>query len=250
MASTFCEKTFFELQPYWKLKYYTETDSTNARAKEFVKKHDIIESGMVFLADQQTAGVGRRGRAWHSEAGENLLFTVVIDSCLPLEQIHRLSLSSGLALAQVLENENLAPQIKLPNDIYIKGKKVAGILVEQVGPYTLIGMGVNVNSKTFTNNILATSLFLELGEHISREKLLGEVLKRVLQNASLCGPSFSVLLTQLEKVDMLRDQKIRFNVAGEPQEGIARGISTDGYLLVDQGLGTISVPSAYEIRLF
>lgn len=117
-----------------------EVGSTNQYAL------DTGKPGLLVRARVQTAGRGRRGRLWHSPAGENLYLTVTLS---PLEE--RYSIIAGVAvrsaIAGLLPHQSV--EIKWPNDIVISGKKVCGILCEARGAITAIGIGVNVNQRTW-----------------------------------------------------------------------------------------------------
>jgi len=136
------------------LRLFESTSSTNDRALEALAEG--MKTGGVFVAREQTQGRGRQGAAWQSEPGENLTFSVVLR--LPAAQwaLPSYTLIVGLALADALETRlpaTLSWGIKWPNDIYVNGKKLAGILVEgrpKAGEFPLaIGIGLNVNTLDF-----------------------------------------------------------------------------------------------------
>lgn len=236
MHSFFSIETFDALESHWKLIYFPETDSTNEQAKQHILASTNSQreslSGSVFLADQQSLGKGRRDNQWTSSPGEDLLFTVIIETELPLDQIHKVATTTALAIAMELEKIGLNPMIKFPNDIYIDDKKTAGILIEQVKEFTLIGVGVNVNSQPTLVN--STSLIQHQVDRkpISREKLLASFLCQLTAQLSLCKDHYSSIQQNLKKYDLFYGKKIQFIQDATTHTGTARGISSNGYLLV------------------
>lgn len=147
---------------------YDEIDSTNERALR------LDEDGAVVVADRQTAGRGRHGRAWHSAALKGLWFTVVLKGT-----------PEGLAFAVPLAvRDAIAPitpvHVKWPNDVMANRKKLCGILVEQRGDTIAVGIGLNVNHarEDFPEELvdIATSLFIETGKTYKRSNILREIL--------------------------------------------------------------------------
>lgn len=140
-------------------------------------------SGLVVFAEEQTAGRGTRGRTWVSPAGQNLYFTILVRPSVP--QLQRLSLITPVAIANAVEQVlGLYPRIKWPNDLQLKGKKFAGILIEAEwnGPtpaFALVGIGVNVNFDPAPHAAQlarpATSLAIEKGRPVPREPLLAAI---------------------------------------------------------------------------
>jgi BirA family biotin operon repressor/biotin-[acetyl-CoA-carboxylase] ligase len=141
------------------------------------------DSGLVVFAEEQTAGRGTRGRSWVSPAGQNLYFTILLRPTTT--QLQRLSLITPVAIANAVEQVvGLYPRIKWPNDLRLKGKKFAGILIEAewngASPeFALVGVGVNVNFDPAPHAAQivapATSLSLEKGRPIPREPLLAAI---------------------------------------------------------------------------
>ncbi|MGJ8656535.1 MAG: biotin--[acetyl-CoA-carboxylase] ligase [Akkermansiaceae bacterium] len=234
MHPFFSTEAFEALQSHWKLVYFPETDSTNEQAKQTVLNSTNPQSlsGTVFLTDQQNLGKGRRDNQWTSSPGQDLLFTAVIETELPLSQIHKLATTTALALAIELEKLGLKPMIKFPNDLYINNKKTAGILIEQIKELTLIGVGINVNSQPSIDN--STSLIQQQpsSSPISREKLLASFLSQLTTQLSLCKDHFSSIQQNLGNYDLFYGQKIQFTLDSYIRTGTAKGISPNGYLLV------------------
>ena len=129
-------------------------DSTNNYIANLIKQGSI-DSGTVIMADEQFAGKGQRDAQWQSSAGENLTFSFFLDDVnLSVSRQFNLSQVVALSLYNFLNNLGLDATIKWPNDIYIKGRKIAGVLIENQLKGSLIksaivGVGLNVNQTEF-----------------------------------------------------------------------------------------------------
>ena len=143
-------------------------DSTNNYIANLIKQGSI-DSGTVIMADEQFAGKGQRDAQWQSSAGENLTFSFFLDDVnLSVSRQFNLSQVVALSLYNFLNNLGLDAAIKWPNDIYIKGRKIAGVLIENQLKGSLIksaivGVGLNVNQTEF-QGFSATSARLETGQ--------------------------------------------------------------------------------------
>ncbi len=134
------------------LKYYEITDSTNLRAKEYIKSHKFDR--MLFVANEQTAGRGRLGKSFFSPKDTGIYMSFAFESELPLCNIVHITTASAVAVAKAIEQHiSCKTQIKWVNDIYLNDKKVCGILCESVDGYIIIGVGVNVTTCDFPDDI-------------------------------------------------------------------------------------------------
>ena len=141
------------------IKYYDITDSTNNRAKEYIKIHGFDR--MLFVANGPTSGRGRLGKSFFSPKDTGIYMTFAFKSNLPLCDTVHITTASAVAVARAIEHHTeYRAQIKWVNDIYINDKKVCGILCESVDGYIIIGVGVNVTTVRFPAEIsdIATSL--------------------------------------------------------------------------------------------
>ena len=245
--TAFSEEVFKTLSSTWKLIYFPEVDSTNAQAKHAITQ-GAAESGSIYLADTQSAGVGRRGSAWKGGDCENLLFSLVLETGISALHIPRLGLAVGVAIAASLA-DTVEAQVKWPNDVYVTDKKIAGILVEHIDDFTIIGVGMNVNQQHFEQDLTATSLQIETGEFIAREPLLAHLADKILKFGSLCIANFDVLRQEFTNLDYLHGKVIEFQSHGERLEGIAQGISESGELLVEVNGEISSYTNAASIQL-
>ena len=139
-------------------------------------------SGTVVGADEQTAGHGRYGRAWHSEANSGLYISVVLRLQIPAESLPAVTLALGLAATEaILSAAGVTCDLRWPNDVMAAGKKCCGILVQLQDGAIIAGIGVNVNQTAFPEELqpLATSLRIVSGVPQSRELLLERLLESI-----------------------------------------------------------------------
>jgi BirA family biotin operon repressor/biotin-[acetyl-CoA-carboxylase] ligase len=163
---------------------YLETvDSTNRLAKELASAGTT--EGTIVITEEQTAGRGRRGRSWLSPGRANLTFSILLRPALDVDKVFSITMILVLAcLEAVKKRTGLSCMIKWPNDLYARGKKLAGILTEFAArdrrvEWVVLGLGLNVNwypieGKTISR--LATSIQAEIGKTVSRNELLVEIL--------------------------------------------------------------------------
>jgi len=156
---------------------YKSLDSTNAKAKDFIKKG---LSNLVVAADKQNKGKGRFKRKWSSEAG-GLYMTISIKED-DLSRIKYLTLMASLSVNLVLKKLKFKALVKWPNDVLVDNKKICGILTETIfgkESYALVGIGLNVNQARFPKSLekKATSLFLESNKQFNIKKILKSIMK-------------------------------------------------------------------------
>jgi len=162
--------------------YIQSTGSTMELARALTEQVPGPKDGTVILAGEQTRGRGRlASRTWNAQADQNLLFTFLLASAglrLPLPVF---PLAAGLAVARTLEGEGLEPKIKWPNDVYVRGRKVCGILCETAGDWLSAGIGLNCNQRDFPPELRekASSLALLSGREYDRTALLESFLREL-----------------------------------------------------------------------
>ena len=137
--------------------------------------------GAVVVADEQTEGRGRLGRKWLAPAGTSLLFSVLLRPAVDAARLPELTLFAGRACAEAIaEVAGLETEVTFPNDVLVRGRKVAGILAEASEGRVVLGVGVNVNQEAgelpADPRTPATSLRLETGHEVDRAELLVELL--------------------------------------------------------------------------
>ena len=130
------------------LEIFKSIDSTNKYARE--KAEQAPASGSVVLAEQQSAGRGRRGKTWVSPFAANIYLSIVWDFEQGAQALEGLSLAVGVAVKRALNAQGVnGVQLKWPNDIYVEGQKLGGILLEMIGDpagqcSVIVGVGINV----------------------------------------------------------------------------------------------------------
>ncbi len=165
--------------------HYFTAGSTNTVALRLAA--DGALHGTVVVAEEQSAGRGRMGRAWYSERSSGIYASIILRPPLAPSAAPILTLMAGLALRQAVEEETrLAPDIRWPNDLLLAGKKAGGILTEMNAELdrvhaVVIGIGLNVNHRNMPPEIrpIATSLRLEGGKLYSRVQLLACLLRQL-----------------------------------------------------------------------
>lgn len=164
-----------------------ETNSTNNYLKELLQTQNVDE-GTVVWADFQSAGKGQRGNGWESEAGKNILFSIVLfPGFIKAGEQFILSQIVSLAVANCLQEYTEGISIKWPNDIYWNEKKICGILLENtilednIG-HSVAGIGININQENFRSDAPNP---VSLKQITNRDYNLEEILKTVVDNISM-----------------------------------------------------------------
>lgn len=191
--------------------FYESTDSTNQRAREYARDNPEKRECAVFIADSQTAGRGRRGRKFFSERGAGIYISFLL---YPKERgalATKITALAAVAAARAIERTTgLFAGIKWVNDLYINGKKLAGILAEcemsQSGEisHLVLGMGINVYKTELPSEIqdIATSIE-DAGVRTEREKLSAELISALTES-----------LSELDSPDIYKEYKERLIVLG------------------------------------
>ncbi|MGH2532349.1 MAG: biotin--[acetyl-CoA-carboxylase] ligase [Thermomicrobiales bacterium] len=197
--------------------------------------------GTVVVADKQTAGRGRAGRLWHAPAGTAILCSILMRPPLPAERLTPLPLLAGVAVAAAIEDH--APvrcYLKWPNDVWIDGNKVAGILMTSRAnsngvAHVNIGIGVNVNTPKSELPDGATSLDAVSGHEVDRDQLLRSILARIdEQYERLVSTGAQTGLDAWRDRAALIDDDVVVVTANGEETGQLLGIDDDGALLLAQ----------------
>ena len=232
-----------------------ETDSTNLWIKRLAKEG--ASEGTLALAEFQSAGRGRLGRSWEVPEGTSVMMSILLRPKFEPQYAPTLTLVMGMAVAKAVKNLGFDVSIKWPNDVVVSHKKICGILTEMGVrdgkiDYAVIGVGINVNIREFPEEMAdkATSLYLESGREFDRSQIPGLVMeafeKYYEKFAATCD--LSGLKEEYESILANYNQPVRV-LAKEPYEGVARGITDGGELLVEKTDGTIVAVSAGEVSV-
>lgn len=227
------------------------TGSTNDDARALASAG--AGHGTVVLADAQTAGRGRLGRAWCSPAGENLYLSVVWRSGLDAIEPPLLALGAGLAVSEALDGFTPTPTaVKWPNDVRHRGRKLAGLLAEAIYRGTqpsavILGLGVNVRGAVMPEAIaeIATSLRIVRGDDPGRAPVLSSLLEHLDATLGrLCAEGFGAIRQRLIE----RCENIGARVSIGEVSGVAIDIDPAGALRVRDDQGVVHAVRAGEIR--
>lgn len=230
------------------IKIFQSIDSTSSYVMELSQSGKLALSGnkvFVCVAEQQTAGKGRRGRPWVSPFGHNLYFTVARQFNAGLSELEGLSLVIALAVTRVLEeNKFNGLGIKWPNDILWQGKKLAGILLEISGDPTglsqvLIGLGLNVSANPHAMADVDQA-WVDLktisGKVPDRNKLLAELLSEIIKVIDeFESKGFAAFKEEWASFDALKDQEVELKTHSNQSTGIlgkVMGVNNQGALLL------------------
>ncbi len=226
---------------------YPSLPSTLDKAREEAGKG--VPEGRVVLVYEQTAGRGRLGRAWLSPPGSISLAVVLRP---PRAQLPQLVMLASLAVVYTIEAvTQLKPQIKWPNDVLLNGRKVCGILIENIFrgrslDFSLVGIGFNVNfSPAAIPEIaaIATSLSDELGREVSLLEVLPRLLLEMEQLYLGLKTGRKVYEPWLKRVETLgKEVSVSYSEGGDVETGIAESIDKDGSL-------TICRPDGRRVRV-
>lgn len=241
------------------VRHFPSVGSTNALASEAAQAGARVG---VWIADEQTAGRGRGGHGWHSVAGDGLYVSALVAPALPMTMALWLSLATGLATRTAIrEATGMIVDIRWPNDLLLNRRKCGGILVETAVDgamlrYAVIGIGINVNHAGFPAELeaLATSLRMESNGKISREALLGTLLRALDEEIALLVQEHrgeidgSGLLERFtEASSWVRGKRVRVEEGGG-YTGVTNGLDGRGFLLVDGDDGVMHTVLSGGVR--
>ncbi len=236
--------------------YSDSMTSTNVMLKQAAENG--AAHGTVALCEEQTAGRGRRGRGWVSPKGQGLWVSLLIRPALSPNRAQLITFAAAIAMAEAVEKETgLDIQVKWPNDLTLKGKKVCGILLELSGDvetisYVVVGTGLNVGREAYPPELSnsATSLQAVLGRSVDRAPILRSYLAAIehhMDSLSLYG--LKGILQAYEKKSCTLHQTVRVTGGAEEFSGIATGLDENGALLVKLEDGTIRCVLAGDVSV-
>ena len=225
---------------------YERTASTNDVVEKLAL--DGAAGGVVVFAESQTHGRGRMGRSWASPRGKGLWFSTLLRPKLPMSSVARLTIAASVAIARAIrEQTGLAADIKWPNDIFIAGRKCAGILAEvrtemDAIKFVILGIGLDVNCDAgdFPPEVrrVATSLKMELAkqerEPILRGDLAVALLRELDRACRLAGDDegFDGIRREWGRLSSTLGKRVALQIGPHRLEGHAQALDEDGSLLV------------------
>jgi len=225
------------------IEVFDVTISTNALARDAASGG--ARHGTVFVADAQTAGLGRGGKPWFSPPGVGIWMSVVLTPELPVARLGLLPLAVGAGAARALEaSSGKRIGLKWPNDLLIGAKKVGGILLESGVRadrlvWAVAGIGINVatDPRAFPPDLrgTATSLEAEGAPRLARELLFARVLAEVLRMVRGLEEGPAEVHAEFRARDALAGRTVRIDQDGARLVGVAEGIAEGGALRVRSG---------------
>ncbi len=236
-----------------KIRYFPSIHSTNVLAMR--EADEAAPEGMVYLADEQTAGRGRGAHSWHSALGAGLYVSVLLRPRVAPADILWLSLAAGLAVREAVRQvTSLQADIRWPNDLLFGKKKFCGILTELNAEVTrvrhaVVGIGINVHQESFPGELalIASSLRSETGRSWARQDLLIALLQSLYREAQALSADTSGaalnILSRLESASTwIRGRRVHVD-EGPGFSGITAGLDARGFLQVRTADGLRTVHS-------
>lgn len=236
--------------------YFEELDSTNNYLKKLPSEE--ISHGLLCLVDRQTQGRGQYDKSWDSEPEKNLTFTIAFK---PKEsgRFHIFTLVCAKAIMdEIASGHGLEPYIKWPNDIYVDGKKIAGLLTESTFSGNkidrlLVGIGINVNQESFPRELQdkAGSLKQLTGQELSRERLLASILSRIEYGYARWHKRDLSMLKEINQNIEGYGQWVKLKVGDEIRDELVKllGINEGGQLAIINPEGELETFSYEQIRI-
>lgn len=234
------------------LRYYRTIGSTMDVARALAEAG--AAEGVTVVADEQTAGRGRLGRAWVAPPGVNLYVSILVRPAPTA--MKRLGMVAPLAVAEaVAAVGGPAVTFKWPNDVRAGGRKLSGILIESgfagnVPAYAVVGIGLNVNldvGRYPEIAEIATSIAREVGRPVSREEALAALLN-AFERYYECPDGAAVRAAWRARLETL-GQEVAVTFGGRTEHGLAEDVDDDGALILRRADGTQVALPAGEVTL-
>ena len=235
-----------------------QTTSTNDEAsRAALEGHP---EGLVIFAESQSAGRGRMGRRWSSPAGRGLWFSVLLRPSLAPSECTQLTAASANALVRAIQSTTgITPEIKWPNDLLIKGKKIAGILTEMSAELehvrsVILGIGIDATqtASEFPADLrnIATSLKLATGKTVSRADLAEAVLRELdREYARIVAGQFAAVAEEWGSRCSTLGKQVTIDMGARRVRGRAEALDENGALLLRTEHGRIERIIGGEVTL-
>ncbi|TXL15008.1 biotin--[acetyl-CoA-carboxylase] ligase [Methylococcaceae bacterium HT3] len=240
------------------LDIHDQIDSTNSHLVALSNSHPDT-SGIVCLAEQQTAGKGRRGRQWISPFGSNIYASIVWQFEQGPSSLAGLSLAIGVAVIKALKLHGIHDVgLKWPNDIYWQHRKLGGILVEVSGEsdgpcHAVIGLGLNLfltdqDGSQIEQDWVDINEILGNSHRVSRNQLIATLIEEFIAVTSqYTKESFALYRDQWRDFDCMRGQQVTLFMGNSTHNGAIMGIDDEGLLLLQTETGSIQSFASGEV---
>lgn len=233
-----------------RMRYFEHTPSTNSVGKQICSEGDPAKvHGTVIIAEEQTGGVGRMGRAWISPAG-GIWITILLKPKVPIDHVFMITMAGAVAVARAIRKEfELGALIKWPNDIYIGKKKIGGLLLEisaeaDTVHYCLLGIGIDVNNpvKDFAADLQRdiTSVSTEVGHDVDRASFLARILREFENRFQLVeSGEYDAIAQEWKSLSATLENRVLIRTPKNTFEGEAIDIDEFGALIVRKDNGKL-----------
>jgi BirA family biotin operon repressor/biotin-[acetyl-CoA-carboxylase] ligase len=226
--------------------HFSSVPSTNKLLRNALSRG--APHGTVFIADEQSAGRGRRDRAWKASPGSGLLSSALLS---PVDSRYCYALAALAVRDAIADITSHAPALKWPNDVLVDGKKVCGILSEQVNVSAIVGIGINTNmNKAEIARIGpdATSLSLTAGREIDHSLLLEALLRRLQEQYVKTRQSPESVFQDWRDSLVTLGRIVEVQAPDTKWTGLAVDVAEDGALLVTNDRRLVRVYAA-DVRI-
>jgi BirA family biotin operon repressor/biotin-[acetyl-CoA-carboxylase] ligase len=228
----------------WRVKRFDTIDSTNRWLLDEARRGE--PEGLVVVADEQTAGRGRRGRSWSAPPGSSLLVSVLLRPAVHARRAHLVTMAAAVAMrAAVRDVAGVTAAVKWPNDLVVGDRKLAGVLAEsELGgdgalEAVVVGVGCNVDWVDFPSDLAATATAcnVEAGHPVDRAELLTSFLDHLAVHLDALDAVPSAYRDALVTIG----RRVRVDLGTNVLEGVATDVDDHGRLVVrsDDGAQTV-----------
>jgi BirA family transcriptional regulator, biotin operon repressor / biotin---[acetyl-CoA-carboxylase] ligase len=234
---------------------FDSIDSTNTEALKQARLG--ADEGLCIVAHQQTAGRGRHGRTWVSDKNAGLYFSIVLRPKLDTRFLPLITLMTGVAVHDTLQEFGLKPDIKWVNDILVNEKKISGILAEtaetQNGIAVVVGIGINIRSSNFPDEIAdtATSIEAQSGQKPTADELANTLTRFFVYFHDILlgdnGPK-EILTEWRRRSTYFSGKRVRVTLENETVEGTTAGLEENGALRVRKSDGSVTIIQAGDVE--
>lgn len=230
------------------IRVFEETTSTNDVVEKLSR--DSVKEGVVVFAESQTKGRGRLGRRWMSSSRKGLWFSILLRPSMRPAEATQITIAAATALFRAIRAQTgIKPEIKWPNDILIKGRKVVGILTELTAEvdrvkHLILGVGINVNhiASDFSEDLRSTasSLRMETGQKQNRAEVAIRILREFDRDyALICDGEFEAVAAEWEENCTTIGRQISVQTGGRVIEGTAESLDREGALILRTQYGQV-----------
>ncbi|MFM9905548.1 MAG: biotin--[acetyl-CoA-carboxylase] ligase [Pyrinomonadaceae bacterium] len=234
---------------------FDSLDSTNTEAANQARQG--ADEGLCIIAGQQTAGRGRHGRTWVSQAGDGLYFSIVLRPATETRFLPLITLMAGVAVYDALKEFGLKPDIKWVNDVLVGEKKICGILAETVetprGLAVVVGIGINLKSVGLPDEIaeISTSIQKETGKTVRADDLAESLTRYAAYFYEILNQkdgSLEIRRHWQRRSSYFSQKPVSITISDEIFTGTTDGLEENGALRVIRSDGSVTIVQAGDIE--